>query len=734
MTEPGPEPVGDTTWSERNEATRSAQRAQLDAVHRRILAVGRRGEQRRSRVASGATPLRAVVARLATAAGATAPPAGHAGERVDRPERVLAEAGLWSRPVSLRADWYRSPALAMLGYVADEPVALVPNLRGYDLIEADGARRRVTGAVAATVGGTAEEVFARLPEARAAGVRDLLRVAMAGERRGLRLVLACATFAAALGLLTPAVTGWVLGTLVPLGRDRVMVGIGAVLVVAAATSAALLVVQQLVLSGIQQGAVVRAQAAVWERVLAMPAPFFRQHSPGELALRVSAAQQLVEVVSASLVSEVLAAALALSSVVVMVRYDLVLGLIGLLMIVFTLVVLTVILRRAAPVATEMTAGMLAVNAHATEVILGASSIRDASAEPRILARVIDRIVDYVAEQAEMTRLQGVFAATVAGGAGLTSALLFFAIVTWGWGPEGPSVRAADFLGVAASFGVAYAGLVVLVSAMFPLMSARPLLLTAKPILDAVPERATGREAWTPRGAFELRHVSFRYSPESPDVLHDVSLRIDPGAFVALVGPSGAGKTTLLRILLGFETPDEGEVLIDGRSLPDLDPHVLRAEMGAVTQDAAVVGASIRDTVTGGNRLDDEAVWSALERAAVAEDVRAMPMGLETMVTTATVSGGQQQRLLLARALARSVRLVLLDEATSALDDLSQAAVMASLQAMDATRVLVAHRLSTVRAADRIVVIDDGRVVEDGTYEELMAREGLFARLVARQLA
>ena len=204
--------------------------------------------------------------------------------------------------------------------------------------------------------------------------------------------------------------------------------------------------------------------------------------------------------------------------------------------------------------------------------------------------------------------------------------------------------------------------------------------------------------------------------------------------VGVTGGIGSGKSTVLRLLLGFETPDEGQVLVDGRALADLDPQVLRSEMGAVTQDAVLLGSSIRTTVAGGRALDDDTVWGALERAAVADDVRAMPMQLETLVTQATVSGGQQQRLLLARALARSVRLVLLDEATSAMDDLSQAAVMASLDAMEATRVVVAHRLSTVRAADRIVVVEDGRIVQDGTYDELVVRDGLFARLVARQLA
>lgn len=726
--------VDATERAARAEATRSSQRARLEVAYRRASRVDGSAGGSQTNAGLGATALQRVATKLAAATGATAPPVGYGAGRSDDIATVLAELGLRSRPVALRAEWFRSPALAMLGMVDGEPVALLPTRSGYELVDAEGRKVRVNAKVASTLGGQAEEVYARLPEDRAVGVRDLLNVALAGIRGIAVLVIVCAVIAAALGLITPSVTGWVLGTLVPLGSDSAMVGMGVVLVAAAATTAVLLLVQQRALNSIEQAASVRAQAAVWDRVLSMPAPFFRRFSPGDLAMRVTAAQQLTQIVSASLVSQVLAAALALSSIFVMMRYDLTLGLIGLTMIVLTLVALALVLRRAKPIAVEMTAAMIEVSSRSTEMIIGVSTLRDAAAEPRVMTRMLDRIIDYVASQAEVTRLQGVFAATVAAGSGLTSALLFLAVVTIGWGPSGSSLSSADFLGVTSAFGSAYAGLTALVSAVFPLISMRPMLLMAQPVLESLPERSTGREMWAPAGALELRHVSFRYSPESPDVLHDVSLRIEPGSFVALVGPSGAGKSTLLRLLLGFETPDEGQVLVDGRPLQDLDPHVLRAEMGAVTQDAVLLGSSIRDTVTGGHTLDDVEVWAALERAAVAEEVRAMPMGLETLVMAATVSGGQQQRLLLARALVRSVRLLILDEATSAMDDLSQAAVMASLEEMNATRVLVAHRLSTVRAADRIVVIDDGCVVEDGTYDELVGLGGKFARLVERQLA
>jgi ABC-type bacteriocin/lantibiotic exporter with double-glycine peptidase domain len=230
-------------------------------------------------------------------------------------------------------------------------------------------------------------------------------------------------------------------------------------------------------------------------------------------------------------------------------------------------------------------------------------------------------------------------------------------------------------------------------------------------------------------------VSFRYSAAMPLVLDDVSLRIEPGTFVAFVGPSGSGKSTLLRLLLGFETAESGDILFDGQSLSTLDTASLRRQIGVVLQHSRVTTGSIFDNITGGLPYTLEDAWAAVRLAGLAADIEAMPMGMHTLVMegSSSISGGQRQRLMIARALIGRPRVVLFDEATSALDNRTQALVMQSLDRLSATRVVIAHRLSTVERADRIFVLEHGRIAESGSYAELMAGNGPFSRLARRQI-
>jgi ATP-binding cassette subfamily C protein len=219
-------------------------------------------------------------------------------------------------------------------------------------------------------------------------------------------------------------------------------------------------------------------------------------------------------------------------------------------------------------------------------------------------------------------------------------------------------------------------------------------------------------------------------------IDDLTLSIKPGESVAIVGPSGSGKSTLLRLLLGFETPTNGVVLYDGRDMRNLDVLAVRRQLGVVLQDSALDSGQIRKNVSGPRRMRDSEIWEVLEAAAVADDIRAMPMRLETPLTFGGggISGGQRQRLLIARALATQPRILVLDEATSALDNRAQATISANLDAMGITRIIVAHRLSTIRNADRIIVLDGGRIAQEGSFDELVNDEsGLFHRFAQRQL-
>jgi ATP-binding cassette subfamily C protein len=230
-------------------------------------------------------------------------------------------------------------------------------------------------------------------------------------------------------------------------------------------------------------------------------------------------------------------------------------------------------------------------------------------------------------------------------------------------------------------------------------------------------------------------VSFAY-PGGEDVLHAVDLAIAPGEFVAIVGPSGSGKSTLLRLLLGFEQPRTGDVRYDGHDLAGLDARHLRRRIGTVLQGGRLWSGDLLSNIVAAHPAGPEAAMEAARRAGLERDIEAMPLGLYTMVGEglSTLSGGQRQRVMIARALLGRPKILLLDEATSALDNVSQARVLDALKELDATRVVIAHRLGTVRDADRIVVLDRGRVVEQGRFDELAAREGRFAAMLSRQVA
>jgi ATP-binding cassette subfamily C protein len=294
----------------------------------------------------------------------------------------------------------------------------------------------------------------------------------------------------------------------------------------------------------------------------------------------------------------------------------------------------------------------------------------------------------------------------------------------------------QFLAFYAAFTVLLRSALDVLGAVLGVVAVIPLYERAKPILTEPPENegtAGGRTEL--RGQIELGHVRFRYQADGPMILDDVTLRIEPGEFVAIVGPSGSGKSTLLRLLLGFEKPTEGGVYYDGQALASLDVRAARQQIGVVLQNSDVVEGDIFTNIVGSSGRGVEDAWRAARQAAFDKDVQAMPMGMHTLVSAgrSTLSGGQRQRLLIARALVANPRILFFDEATSALDNETQAVVSDSLDTLRVTRVVIAHRLTTIQRADRIVVLERGRIVETGRFTELVARNGVFTALARRQM-
>jgi ABC-type bacteriocin/lantibiotic exporter with double-glycine peptidase domain len=264
----------------------------------------------------------------------------------------------------------------------------------------------------------------------------------------------------------------------------------------------------------------------------------------------------------------------------------------------------------------------------------------------------------------------------------------------------------------------------------------PLYERAKPILHSLPEvDAAKADPGRLRGDIEVSHLSFSYqAADGPQILRDLSLSIRAGQFVAIVGPSGSGKSTLLRCLLGFEQPSSGAIFYDGQDMSVVDITAIRRQLGVVLQNGQILPGDIFKNIVGASGLTLDDAWEAARLCGLEQDIKDMPMGMHTVVVGGGLSGGQQQRLLIARAIVHKPRIIYFDEATSALDNKTQALVSASLEQLDATRIVIAHRLSTVRNADLIVVLEGGLVREQGTFEQLMERNGLFAQLAARQIA
>jgi ABC-type bacteriocin/lantibiotic exporter with double-glycine peptidase domain len=369
---------------------------------------------------------------------------------------------------------------------------------------------------------------------------------------------------------------------------------------------------------------------------------------------------------------------------------------------------------------------------AMQLMDGVGKLRIANAEDRAFAQWATRFASLKAAFVSAQRLFAAVTAFTASATAFGTLALFLGAATLSKGTlSGPT-----FIAFNTAFAQAMAATIGLTSIAIFLAQSRPLYESARPVLEARREASTVKaDPGTLTGAVEVRHVTFRYAPDAPQVLNDLSFTVAPGEFVAVVGPSGAGKSSVMRILLGFEQPEVGTVRYDGKDLDSIDVRSVRRQIGVVTQSVRLLPGDIFTNIVGTRPLTMDDAWAAAEIAGIADDIRAMPMQMQTFVAegVSTFSGGQAQRLLIARAVAAKPRILLFDEATSALDNRTQSQVADAIMGLRAARVVIAHRLSTIREADKILVLQDGRIVQSGPYDELVRVDGPFAKLARRQL-
>ena len=477
------------------------------------------------------------------------------------------------------------------------------------------------------------------------------------------------------------------------------------------------------------------QAAVWDRLIALPLPFFRDYSAGELATRAMGVEEIRRVMTGAVLTGLLAGVFSLANLALLFWYDPVLGAVGAGLIVVSLLVSITV----GVLQLHGQRGILELRSRISGMMLqfltGIAKLKLAGAEPQAFS-LWARAFGEQRDRQFHNRALGVRLAVFNAAYPVLCSILLFTLAGGRLG-SASALGTGEFLGFVAAFGLCLGAVLSTSTAVLQALGAVPLYEQVKPILRTSPEVRPGKDdPGELSGAIELQHVSFRYAADGPQVLRDVSVRIEPGEFVAFVGPSGSGKSTLFRLLLGFETPEVGSVSFDEQDLGGLDVEAVRRQMGVVLQSGRVMAGDLFTNIAGSSAATLDDAWEAARMAGLDDDVRRMPMGMHTMVSDGggTLSGGQRQRLMIARAIVNRPRILLMDEATSALDNRTQAIVSASLDGLRATRVVIAHRLSTIQRADRIHVLVAGAIVESGTFDELMARDGVFASMARRQLA
>ncbi|HZF91714.1 NHLP bacteriocin export ABC transporter permease/ATPase subunit [Streptomyces sp.] len=709
-------------------------RAQAD---RTLLAsIGRSSE--RPVTAADADATYAACRLVARASGIALADPGHGGtesDRLDPVERIALASRVRTRAVRLDGTWWRDDVGPLVGQraLSGAPVALLWRRGGYVAVHpATGRETPVEKANAAEFAPRAVMFYRPLPD-RPLGPLGLLRFCMRGTRRDLTALLLSGLVTVAIGALVPIATGKVLGEYVPTAQGGLIGQVCAAVIVSSVVAAAFMLLQNLTILRLEGRIEATLQPAVWDRLLRLPTKFFTGRSTGELAsaaMGISAIRRLLAGVGPTVAQSVTIGAMNLG-LLLWYSVPMALAALGMLVVVATvflgLGLWQVRWQRRLTVLTNK------LNNQAFQTLRGLPKLRVAAAENYAYAAWADEFARSRELQQRLGRIKNLSAVLGAVYLPLCSLVMFMLLA----GPARGAMSAADFLAFHTSVTMLLSSVTQLTGAFVSLVAALPLYEQIKPVLRELPEvRTASTRPGRLSGAIEARRLSFRYSDDGPLVLDDVSFDIRPGEFVAIVGPSGCGKSTLLRLLIGFDRPASGSVLYDGQDLAALDQSAVRRQCGVVLQHAQPFTGSILDVICGTEPYTPEEAMAAAEMAGLAEDIRRMPMGLHTIVAgNGAISGGQRQRLMIAQALIRRPRILFFDEATSALDNETQRRVIESTKALHATRVVIAHRLSTVLDADRVIVMEDGKVAQQGPPARLLADTGgRLHELVRRQLA
>lgn len=641
--------------------------------------------------------------------------------------------GIKNRTVTLEKGWYHHAVGAMLGTLREDGsvVALIPGkLAGYRIIDIkNGKQINLNRKNENLIDKEALCFYEPLPQ-KSLTVKDLL-VFMVQQLSvsDIVLYLVLMGLSAALGLLSPLFTKWLFSDVLESGSLRVLISLAVFMVCFSISQLCFRAFQGLINSriGIKQN--IAVQAAVMNRIMSLPPSFFKEYSAGELSQRSAYVQSLCSIIFNTIGMTGLTSLFSLIYIGQIFAFAPSLVVPSLLITAATIAISLITTFAQIKVTREKMQLSAKTSGLTYATITGIQKIKLAGAEKRMFSRW----ARHYAEEAQLEYNPPVFlklSSTISLAVSLIGTLVLYYIATKS------RVSVADYYAFNTAYGMVSSAFMSVISIAVTVANIRPTLEMAKPILEAEPEKHAGKENITElHGNIELSHVSFRYDESMPYVIDDLSLKIKSGEYLAIVGSTGCGKSTLMRLILGFETPEKGSIFFDKKDINKIDLESLRRKIGSVMQDGKLfLGDIYSNIVITAPQLTLDEAWEAAKIASIDEDIRKMPMGMNTFICEGQggISGGQKQRLMIARAVAPKPRILMFDEATSALDNITQKNVSEAIDSLKCTRIVIAHRLSTIQHADRIIFLEGGRIAEEGTYEELIAKNGLFAKLVERQ--
>ena len=638
--------------------------------------------------------------------------------------------GIMRREVVLESGWYKDAVGAMLGKKTDgSVVALIPNkIHGYSIVES-GKKTKLNRKTQTLLASDAYCFYRPFPMKKL-GISDVLKYIWQCipfvSKAALVSMMALSTL---IGMINPRITQIVFSDVIESDSMSLLIATVVLAISVGISNLMVKAIQSLITDRINTQMSVSVQAAVITRILSLPANFFKNYSAGELAQRA----QYINLLCSTLISSF--AVVGLSSLFSLIYISQVFVFAPALVVPSLCITLLTIGYSVLNTFLQMKENRTKMLLSSKEkgmtysFITGIQKIKLAGAEKRAFTRWANHYNDEISHSYGRP-VYMVISSTISLAITLLGTfVMYFVSIKNG-------VSVADYYAFTSAYGMVSGAFISMAGMALKIAQIRPILDMVKPIFETVPEISEDKHIVERlSGTIELNGVSFRYNDSMPNVIDNLSLKIRSGQYIAIVGKTGCGKSTLARLLLGLEKPKMGAIYYDGRDMQTLDLKSLRQNIGTVLQNGKLLQGSIFDNISISKPdLTLNEAWEAAELAGIAQDIREMPMGMQTMIGEGSggISGGQKQRLMIARAVAPKPKILILDEATSALDNVTQKKIADSLNTLKCTRIVIAHRLSTIRHCDRIIVLDGGKIVEDGTYEELIQNGGFFAELVARQ--